>query len=295
MTRHLRSVAALAASLAVLALANSPARSGAWVQSKHGYFLKLTGTYLYTTEEFDSEGNILPIRAGEPGIENATYKEVTATGYLEYGVTERLTLVANLPFKIVTSQRTELPAPGSPMRHVEVVTGGLADLTVSGRYLMFGKATPVSVQAGVKVPMGYDAAPPDQGAPLGSGKVDVEGHLLAGASLYPVPAYLTGQIGYRLRGGMGIADEYLFQVEAGLNPGFWLFKVTLDGIYSAKAPEEEESSTVTVTNQDVLKVIPTIGYTFTKRFWIGAEAYHPLHGKNTVAGTTYAVGIAFTR
>ncbi len=83
MTRHLKSAAALAAALSILALANSPAISGAWVQSKHGYFLKLTGTYLYTTEEFDSDGNTRPIRSGDPGIENATYREITATGYLE--------------------------------------------------------------------------------------------------------------------------------------------------------------------------------------------------------------------
>jgi hypothetical protein len=283
------------AALTVLALGHSSVQAGAWVQEKQGYFFKLTGTYLYTTEEFDSEGNIRPIRADDTGIINATYKDVTATGYLEYGVTGRLTMVANLPFKVVTSTRTEFPSPDTPMRNVEVVTGGFSDLWLSGRFLLFGKATPLSVQAGVKIPMGYDAAPPDEGAPLGSGEADVEGLVLAGASLYPVPAYVTGHFGYRLRGGRGIADEYLFQAEVGLTPGAWLFKVTLDGIYSAETPDDQGSATVTVTNQDVLKAIPTVGYAFNERFSIGAEAYHILHGKNTVAGTTYVLGIVFTR
>jgi hypothetical protein len=279
----------------VLALQLSTVHAGAWVQKKHGYFFKLSGSYLYTTQEYDNQGIIQEIREDEPGIENTSYQEVAATGYLEYGVTERLTLVSNLPFKIITSKRSEIRDPGDPFRNVEVVTGGLSDLTISGRFLIGGGTIPISLQAGAKIPMGYDASPPDQGAPLGSGKVDIEGHILAGASLYPVPAYLTGQFGYRLRSGTGIADEYLFQLELGLTPGPWLFKATLDGLYSASTPSQQGSSTTTTTNQDLLKIIPTVGFAITPRFGIGAELFYPLKGKNTVAGTTYAVGMVFSR
>jgi hypothetical protein len=279
----------------MLATLNSPVNAGAWVQEKYGYFFKLSGTYLYTNQEFDNEGNTRDIRANDDGVANTSYKEVTLTGYLEYGYTDRLTFVANLPFKITSSKRTELPSPENPPRNVDVVTGGLSDVIVSGRLLLFGRSTPLSIQAGVKIPMGYDRVPPDEGSPLGSGKVDVEGWVQAGASLYPVPAYFTGQFGYRMRGGTGISDEYLFQVEAGLTPSRWLLKATLDGIISATTPVDQESSTVTTTNTDVVKLIPTVGYSISPRFAVGAEAFITLHGKNTVAGITYVLGIVFSR
>jgi hypothetical protein len=281
---------ALPVSFALVALSHSAAFGGAWVQKKQGYFFKLTASYLYTTEEYDNDGNVRGIREGEPGISNTSYKEISATGYLEYGVTNRLTMVANLPFKVVTSARTEETTDGLK-RNVEVVTGGLSDFTLSGRFLLFGKTTPLSIQAGVKLPMGYETTPPDGGAPLGSGKVDVEGWVLGGVGLWPIRAYATGQIGYRIRGGSGIADEYLFQVEGGFTPGNWLAKATLEGVYSEGSADNQESSTLIITNQDVLKLIPTIAYRFHYRFAVGAELIHILTGRNTVAGTTYSVGI----
>ena len=291
MPRFSITATALAASVLLVSLTNSAAHGGAWVQKKSGYFFKLTGGYLYTTEEYDSAGNTQNIREGESGISNTSYKEVNITGYLEYGVTDRFTAVANLPFKVVTSKWTEAATNDGPSRTVEVVNGGLSDLTLAGRFLLFGKSNPVSIEAGVKLPLGYDATPPDGGAPLGSGKVDVEGALLAGAGLWPIRAYATGAIGYRIRGGSGIADEYLFRVEGGFTPGDWLAKATLEGIYSAETPGDQESSTVAVTNQDVLKIIPTVAYRFHYRFAVGAELIHTLAGKNTVSGTTYTVGI----
>ncbi len=280
-------------SILALSVFSAAAHAGAWVQKKNAWFFKLTGSYLYSTEEYDADGNLQTIREGEPGISETSYKELAATGYLEYGASDRFTIVANLPFKIVTTHRTEAPSPGAPTRSVEVVTGGLSDLLLGGRFLLFGTSTPLSIQGGVKLPLGYDTSPPDEGAPLGSGKVDVEGLVLAGMGIWPIRAYITGQAGYRLRGGNDISDEYLFQLEGGFTPGNWLIKATLDGVYSTGSHEDLGSSTVIVTNQDVLKVIPTIAYRVHYRLAIGAEVFHILSGKNTVAGTTYAVGIVF--
>jgi hypothetical protein len=293
MPRYTKAAAALPASIMLVSVLPSAGLSGAWVQKKGGYYLKLTAAHIYTTEEFDSAGNLRPIREGEPGIGNTSYRELYLFGYLEYGVAKRLTLVANLPFKIATSRRTELPGPGSPMRSVEVVTGGLSDLNVSARVLLFGTSAPVSVQAGAILPLGYDPSPPGQGAPLGSGKVDFEGLLLSGVSLWPIRAYLTGHAGYRIRGGSEFADQYLYQVEGGVTPGPWFAKVTLEGIYSARKGAGGGSATIATTNQDVLKLIPTIAYRFDHRFALGAELIHTVSGKNTVAGTTYSVEVVF--
>ncbi|MGD8413988.1 MAG: hypothetical protein PVF33_07135 [Candidatus Latescibacterota bacterium] len=281
----------LSTAIVLVFLIDSSAFGGAWVQKKRSYFLKFMAGYLYTTGEYDSEGNVRLIREGEPGIENTSYKEMSLTGYLEYGVTNRFTVVANLPFKVVSAKRTEAPTADAPMRTVEVITGGLSDLWLSGRLLLLGTSAPLSIQAGVKLPLGYDAAPPEGGAPLGSGKVDVEGALLAGAGIWPIRAYVTGAVGYGLRGGTDISNEYLFRIEGGFTPGNWLAKATLEGVYSTEKPTSDESSTVVITNQDVLKLMPTLAYRFHYRFAVGLEMIHTLAGRNTVTGTTYFVGV----
>ena len=50
-----------------------------------------------------------------------------------------------------------------------------------------------------------------------------------------------------------------------------------------------------VGDQDVYKILPTVSYSFGETFEITAEAYHTFAGRNTIAGTTYAVGIVLKR
>jgi len=43
------------------------------------------------------------------------------------------------------------------------------------------------------------------------------------------------------------------------------------------------------------KLIPVVSYSLSERFQLTGEMYHVLGGKNTLAGTTYALGIIFQR
>lgn len=65
-------------------------------------------------------------------------------------------------------------------------TVGFADLTVSGRYALLDAPFVVSLQGGVKQPLGYEEQPDNDGAPLGTGDGDFEAHLLVGKSLFPL-------------------------------------------------------------------------------------------------------------
>lgn len=261
--------------------------------------MKLSGTYLYSEKEFDHLGDEVDIRAGDELITETSYRDIGFAGYVEYGLTDRLTIVGTLPFKILTSKRTELGTFGGPTEAVEVVTGGLSDLNLSARYPLVKGPLPVAVQAGAKVPLGYDRTPGDEGAPLGSGKIDVEAHLLAGASLYPFPGYLTGGAGYRLRGG-NLSDQFVFSLEGGVTFPRFQVKAAIDGTYSADAPPElvdpaggQTSSITRITDQDILKISPGVSFAVGRGAYLTAEAYYIVAGKNTVAGTTYSIGLVF--
>ena len=102
---------------------------------------------------------------------------------------------------MLTAERTEIIGDRALAIISKLHTVGFADLTVSGRYALLDASFVVSLQGGVKLPLGYQEQPDNDGAPLGTGDVDFEGHLLVGKSLFPIPAYLTGSIGYRCRTG----------------------------------------------------------------------------------------------
>ena len=67
------------------------AAGGAWTQSERGYYLKLSGLSFTTTEELDADGESLP-RVGDGEL-----TDFGLSAYLEYGLTDRLTLVASIP------------------------------------------------------------------------------------------------------------------------------------------------------------------------------------------------------
>ncbi len=122
---------------------------------------------------------------------------MNVTAYLEYGLSERLTLIMNLPVKTLTSKRTEIIGGGIVARHVTIHTQGLADLSISVRYALLNGPFVLSYQTGIKLPLGYEEGPADDGPPLGTSKIDFEGHLLIGKSLFSLPAYLTASVGFR--------------------------------------------------------------------------------------------------
>lgn len=275
---------------------NAPGQ--AWVQKEDGYFFKLAASYLATDEMFNFQGNRTPLFAEDSAKSDGTYKEFAITAYLEYGINERLTFVGNLPFKIVSNQFIENLPPLDP-REVTLSNGGVSDLTVSLRTQMLEKPA-LSLQGGVKIPLGYEQNPDNAGPRLGTGKVDAEVNLFGGVSFWPVPAYASGGIGYRWRGGAEFHNEYLFNIETGYMLRRLFMKVRFEGTKNvedlartqpdASASERQDN----IGDQDLYKLLPTGTYRFTAGFSVTVEAYFSFAGKNTVDGTTWSFGLEWS-
>lgn len=288
--------------LATLALCapGQDALAGAWLRADDSYYFKLSASRLYTESEYDYTGDKVDILSGENLLVDASYRDVSVSAYLEYGLADRLTLIASLPFKVLRARRTELADTAPDIRRrVDATNGGFSDATVALKTSLLVDPFPVAVQGGLRFPLGYDSSPDNGGPPLGSGHVDVEGHLLAGMSLYPVPAYAAGSIGYRIRTG-DLADEILFNVEAGARMRRLGLKIGLDGLYSTTPPPDLAaagadggSAAVVVTNQDVLKLTPALAWLASDEISFVVEAFSVIDGRNTVAGTTISAGVVF--
>jgi len=283
------------------------AMGGAWPQKKRGYYIKFSSSYLFTKKEFNHVGDELDIFEEHFGFHNASFRDINLTVYLEYGLTNRITIIGNLPFKIL-SPEWDQTLGDIVVGHTSPRTTGLSDLMLSTKFSLFENPFALSLQGGIKLPLGYDNKPDNDGAPLGTGNFDTEGHLLIGRSLYPLPMYVTGGIGYRKRGGR-LNDEILYNAEIGYNAGKFLFKVTLDALKNTKEPPDIYGQTVNtpleggggtlpdiiVGDQDITKISPSIIYNFNEGLAVQGEILNIIGGKNTVSGTIYSLGLVFSR
>ncbi|MFQ5650910.1 MAG: hypothetical protein ACE5IY_13290 [bacterium] len=302
-----RRISLLISSAALLLLAER-AGAGAWPQHKHGLYFKLSSAYLHSTQEFDHNGDRLDIFQERIIYEETSFRDFSVSTYFEYGLSDRLTIVGTLPFKVLRSRRTEIIGGGALARIATLYTIGLSDLSLLGKFALLNGSFALSLQGGLKLPLGYEEKPSDDGAPLGTGVVDFEGHLLVGKSLYPLPAYLTGSVGYRHRTNE-LHDQLLATAEAGYTAGRFLIKVTVDALMSTIAPPDLVGQPVVsplpggggalpniiVGDQDIFKISPSLIYRLTSKWAVQGEVLHIYAGKNTVAGTIYSIGFIFQR
>jgi len=284
----------IGAAVLVTALSANAASAGAWLQPRGSHYAKVYGSYLYATREFNASGEKVDILSSQRDVTRTAFRDVTIGTYVEYGVSERLTVVGKLPFKILTSRRTEITDLADLRYDVEAVNGGLADLEVAGRVPIVTTPLPVSLQLGVKLPLGYRSRPSNGGAALGSGSPDLEARLQGGLSLHPY-GYVGAEFGYRVRGG-DVDDEMDILLEAGTRRGRVRVGAKLDVSFSTGSIEQlAESSTKGVTNYESVQVLPTISVLLAPHIALSVEAIHTLSGKNTTVGTSWAVGVELTR
>lgn len=264
----------------------SAAFAGAWTQKKGGYYFMVGVSYLNSTKDIDVNGKqIQKANMGE-------LRDINYSTYLEYGLLDRLTLVSSVPYKQLKDTRT--------LRDLnEVITGkalerrwGFGDMEMRLRWLLANKPVVASIAVGGKIPLWYDDDPNTR-VPLSSKKVDADVRLLLGQSLYPLPIYVTGEVGYRIRGG-DVSNEGFYALEAGITVDRFLFKGYLSGIHSFGTCNPVEEVRL-IGDQSVLKLSPGIIYRLTDWLELSVEMIHIAAGCNTSAGNTFLFGIAFKR
>lgn len=269
---------------------STDASAQAWTQPGGGYFVKFSGNYLFTTEEWSVDGNEQEIAADDPRITDGWFRDVSFFAYAEYGLSDHLTLVSSVPFKILTSKFTQDSGGGLPPRRVTLTNRGLGDIWISLRRSVSVEPFGLTVQGGVKIPLygqpeqlGFLTVPP-----LGTGSVDAEIGAYLGKSLYPLNGYVSGGIAYRVRGG-DVHDEIPFNVEAGYTLRRLFAKIRVDGARNTEKP----GGSVIAGDEDYLKLSPTLAWSFTDRFVLAFEAFHTFWGRNTLAGTVYSLAVVF--
>ena len=281
----------------------STTQAGAWTQKVGGYYFKIETSYLNATKEFNHNGDELNILEEQFIYKDASFRDISIRAYGEYGLFENLTLVGKIPFKIYTTQYflDDLYSQGEVARN----TTGLGDLSIAVKYGLLDQPFALAVQGGIKIPMGYERHPDNDGPRLGTGEIDTEGMLLVGQSLHPLPIYVGGGIGYRKRGG-SLHDEIIYNFETGYTLKNWFFKIYFNGIKNTETPPDLYGGEIQLPipggggitpdllfgDLDLNQISFTVSHVLQEGMSIEATLYEILSGKNTVSGRTFSLGLA---
>jgi len=287
----------------LIVVVKSNVQAGAWTQKVGGYYFKFETSYLKTTKEFNHNGEKQNILEEQFIYKNAFFRDISMRFYGEYGLYEHLTVIGKLPFKIYTTQYflNDLYSQSEVSRS----TVGLGDLRVSLKYGLMNQPFALSVQGGIKIPMGYDKHPENDGSRLGTGEIDFEGNLLAGVSLHPLPIYISGAVGFNKKNSP-LHDEIVYHLESGYTLDKWFFKIYFNGIKNREDPPDLYGGELQLPlsggggvtpdymfgDIDLNQISFTVSNELSEGMSIEATIYSILSGKNTICGQTFSIGFA---
>ena len=272
--------------------------AGGWPQEKGKSYIQLTyGTASSNTVyKFDGETKY-PTDNGGFTVRDFPLADRGLFLYLEYGITEDLTIIADAAFKrsIVTT----------PIERRE--TQGIGDIGLAGRYRVWNSGPHVlSARAGFTVPAGYSR---DLTPPLGNGIPTLSLAGEYGISFYPAPAWATATLGYRLRPSIysfsnlnddteEFEPDYADAVFADLEGGYTfadriLLKASLRFMTTVRADDNDFDVRHPPETEQYLKVGGGIGVSLIKGFGVSADIFATPLGKKTANSLDLFIGLSW--
>ena len=258
----------------LLAAAAAPAAAGPWTPERgHGQVIATFAVYS-TRESFTQQGD-----RAEFGFDGK-FRKREINPYLELGVTDRLTFIANT-FVIGSEFSNAFGAQKN---------SGLGDSTIGLRYRVTDTNGPVIVamQGLVKLPTAGSGQPN-----LGNRQVDVDGRLVVGGSLGKSsrPPFWTVEGGYRYR-AEGPADELRFEGTLGVYVHARL--MLLGQVTATKGLKNNDQVLAGLDptlspDYDLTRAQGSIVVSVATRSRIQAGAFVHAAGRNTGAGSGFLV------
>jgi protein XagA len=281
MKKNTPNIILFAISVGMLIVTTNTCFAGAWTRESGESYLQFTLNGYYADQFFDDDGD------RENFAADGDFMDVNVNYYMEYGVSDRLTVISSLYYKYLKFEDS----------NIESKTYGIPDIDLGMRCKLYDTPAGIfSIQGMLKIPETYDD---DDTVPLGNGQYDMEVRLLYGKSLYPkIPGYANMEAGYRWRLASP-ADEFRYLVEFGMDFSQRIYgRAKIDGIYSMGNSDTDGGSgnNPSVTNEfDLGKFDLTIGYKISSNCAVELGVRPEIYGQNTSAGTNASLALTFKR
>ncbi len=211
----------------------------------------------------------------------------------EVGLTDNLTASLAVPVK-------SLSLRGATSRS----NSGVGDVDLGLKYGLVNRGGFVlSGEALFSLPVGSTKNP--DGLRLGDGEFNTTLRLLAGTSFYPVPAYLSADLGFNFRSN-NFSHDVPFGIEAGyafLDARLYIIllisgkeslsnKPTL-GANSSRAEMNAAALGLYGNNLEFLAIIPKLLFKINQQWTITASYATAAHGRNVAGGVVFAGGVLY--
>ncbi|MFK7784533.1 MAG: hypothetical protein AB8B56_05450 [Crocinitomicaceae bacterium] len=240
-----------------------------WVNNKGSFYGQISGTYLgYSSVINDTVNQI--VQTGVPT------RDITANLFGEYSVTDKLAVLASVPFKFVSHDGQSLSSLGDPS--VKVKYQFSKNVPVAG-YL--GYTAPLSKREGV-LRTGYNQHTAEGGFSIGRGKER---------------SYIYGGLGFRYRTNISnqvlIEFEYGYQFKIADRPLYAIFRV--DGMLNISDVNDPEAGLANLYHTNGEFVSPALKFSYNGfgNFWINLGVHSAVFVRNFGAASTFNLGVAY--
>ncbi|MGY5353078.1 hypothetical protein ACXGQW_11085 [Wenyingzhuangia sp. IMCC45533] len=265
---------------------------GGWPKQKGSTYVKVSGWWIESKNFFNGNGNESKSEV-DTGLFNVNI-------YAEYGITDKLTAIAYIPFFSRSYQNGEIDQDG--IRSPERPGGDLNSFGDSEIGLKYGlyKNSKIALAGSIilGLPLGNDGS--DETLPLatGDGEFNQIARVDLGISIYnSESASLYGNIytGYNNR-TEGFSDEFRGGVELGLgllkNKLFLVGKLdTIQSFENGAETGQGSASSIFANNTEVVNITTEVAYYLTSKIGVSGSFSNPVSGKNVFADPAYNLGV----
>ncbi|MEL7160564.1 MAG: hypothetical protein AAFN92_07385, partial [Bacteroidota bacterium] len=262
-----------------------------WPQPKGKGYFKLYEWWTSFDEHFTSNGEIDP---------NATLGIYNTSFYAEYGLTDRLTGVVNLPL----FSRSTINAQISGTRGNVITPGdainGIGDTDLRLRYALskLGASFPLAVSLTLGLPLGEDAGGEQGNLQTGDGEFNQILALEAGHSIAlggNAAGYVSADLGFNNRSG-GFSDEIRFGLEGGvglLERRLWLIgrMIGSESLFNGEPNAGSTTTSIFSNNAEYLSLGGEVNFYLSDKIGVSAGVAGAVSGRIIAAAPAFSLGI----
>lgn len=272
-------------SLLFLLTVNLAFGGGGWPQKKGKGYFKLSQYAIISDSYFSPAGDILDI---------ATASVFTTSFYGEYGLTNRLTAVAYVPFFSRATLNEQVSGrDGSQLAPGDAVNS-FGDTDLSLKYgLIVNKPIVVSAMITFGLPLGNEAGGETQILQTGDGEFNQMLSIEASRSLRKGRAWVSTLVAFNNRSN-NFSDELRLGLEVGHKLGEkWIVNAKLLSVNSLSNGSDLETPTngIFSNNIEYLAFTPEVAYQFNDKYGVSASVGTAFNGRRVLASPNYSIGV----
>jgi len=262
-----------------------------WTKGKGKGYYKVSGWYLEADEHFTANGDKDP---------NLTRSQFNVNFYGEYGITDKLDVIAYVPFFSRVTENDEISGTTGQELSEGESFNSFGDLDLGVRYSLFKNST-YAISATLKfgIPTGDDAGGSDGSFQTGDGEFNqlLQTNFGASFNLWKIPSYAKVYLGYNNR-SQGFSDELRSGAELGgnlANGKLWIIgradivESTQNG--SLNAQNSQGSGSIFANNIEYVSLGIEAAYYITKKIGVSANFTSAVSGKLVYAAPSISGGV----